>query len=226
MIYSKHSTARRFTHTIWCCMVVLLSLFKAVVSTGQSRDQRHGPWQFVCESSRCSGNVSLHSLKLVRFGSRTPGAAVGAPGAPGPGLVLSRRSPRRSPLPLGGDSSPLFLLRPLLESHQVCRNLLLVTLAGSAQVLKPQHGIHPIAGLKLVRVSFLRVSEQEEVGVLWVVRHHHHAPHHGHVLARCGFEMLSLCGLERLGSVVEKLGPTQGCPVFCPRRHFRLFAFL
>lgn len=69
MIYSKHSTARRFTHTIWCFSWFSFHSFKAVVSTGQSeiRSMVHG--SLFCNSNLFSGNISLYSLKWVLFGS-------------------------------------------------------------------------------------------------------------------------------------------------------------
>lgn len=168
-----------------------------------------------------SGNISLHSLKLVLLVLSSGGWA----GAWG--LFLARDGAAgalgRSWLHTG--TALLFFLRLLLKSHQVCRNLLPVTLAGRAQVFKPQHCIHPAASLKLVWISFLGVSQQKEVWMLWIISHHHHPAHHRHILIWRWFEMLSFCRLQRFGSIVKKLCSTQGCPILCPRCYCGFFAF-
>lgn len=73
----------------------------------------------------------------------------GGPRSPGTGLVDSWRA-LSGPCSLGNNSSPFCSFRLLLKGHQVCRNLLFLTLAGCTQVFKPQHCIHSVASLKLV----------------------------------------------------------------------------
>lgn len=91
-----------------------------------------------------SGNTSLHSLKLVLL---VLSAEAGwEPGSSWHGMALGSQQV----LAPQATIALLFCLRFLLKSHQVCRNLLFVTLTGRTQVFKPQHCIHPAASLKLV----------------------------------------------------------------------------
>lgn len=136
------------THTVWCLVVVSLRSFKAVASTGQFRDKKRGPWQFVLQLQlvlwECLTSFPGISAFLVQNPEAKGSAAPLAQGWFLLALVHQGLAPTEE------RQSPLFFHRLLLKSHQVCRNLLFVTLAGSTQMLKPQHCIHPIASLKLV----------------------------------------------------------------------------
>lgn len=162
--------------------ILLRQWFPQVSS--EIRSMVHG--SLFCNSNLFSGNISIHSLKLVLFWFRIPKTETEPLGSSWHRMVYSWRSFIRSPCSHRSNSSPLFFfLRLLLKSHQVCRNLLFVTLAGCTQMLKPQHCIHSIASLKLVRISFLRVSQQEEIRMFRVISHHHHPSYHRYVLIGC-----------------------------------------
>lgn len=142
---------RRKSHTHYLVFhvgfpFILLRQWFLQVSS-EKRSAVHG--SLLCNSNLFSGNISLHSLKLVLFWFRTPKAETEPLGSSWhrtgyTGAFIS------SLLLLRGNSSPRFFLRLLLKSHQVCRNLLSVALAGCTQVLKPQHRVHSVASLKLV----------------------------------------------------------------------------
>lgn len=130
-----------------CLVLVSSHSVKAVVSTGQFGDRSVVHGSLFCNSNLFSGNISLHSLKLVLLVLSSRGWA----GAWG--LFLARygaAGARSRSLLHAGTTVHLLFLQLLLKSHQVCRNLLFVALAGCTQVFKPQHCIHPAAGLKLV----------------------------------------------------------------------------
>lgn len=59
-----------------------------------------GPWQFVCNSNLFSGNLSLHSLKLVLFGSELQRLRR-------PGLFLAQGGSHQSSLSRRSNRSPL-----------------------------------------------------------------------------------------------------------------------
>lgn len=115
-------------------LILLRQWFPQVGS--EIRSLVHG--SLFCNSNLFSGNISLHSLKLVLFfGSELQRLSRNLWARPGPGLVYSWRSPLRPLLSRRSYSSLSQLLRLLLKSHQVCRNLLFVTLAGCTQMLEP-----------------------------------------------------------------------------------------
>lgn len=120
---------------------------KAVVSTGQFGEEKHMSWQFVLQLQFVLWEYLTSFPEITAFWFRTPKAGLEPRALPGTGWSTAGRF-RQVPVPTQeqwGTSSRL-----LLESHQVCRNLLLVTLAGCAQMFKPQHCIHSTASLKLV----------------------------------------------------------------------------
>lgn len=102
-----------------------------------------------CDSSLFSGNISLHSLKLVLFLVQNSTGWAEPRALPGTGWYTAGAHSSGPGSHRGAQGTSL-LSQLLLKSHQVCRNLLFVTLAGCTQMLKPQHRIHPIASLKLV----------------------------------------------------------------------------
>lgn len=122
------------THYLVSCWFSFHS-FKAVVSTGQFRDKKQVHGSLFSNSNRFSGNITLHSLKLVLFQFRTPEGWAKPWALPGTGWYTAGARSRVPVLRRG--RVPLCCLRHLLKSHQVCWNLLFVTLAGCTQMLKP-----------------------------------------------------------------------------------------
>ena len=108
----------RKIHTHWCWFSS--HSVKAVVSTGQFGDRSVVHGSLFCNSNLFSGNISLHSLKLVLLVLSSRGWA----GAWG--LFLARygaAGARSRSLLHAGTTVHLLLIQLLLKSHQVCRNL-------------------------------------------------------------------------------------------------------
>lgn len=149
MTYPKRSTARD-SHTLFgvSCWFSFHS-FKAVVSTGQFRDKKHGSWQFVSQLQFVLWEYLTLFPEMSAFWFSIPKAGMEPVGSSWHRMVCRWHFPS-GPSSYPGAELHFFLFRLLLKSHQVCRNLLFVTLAGCTQMLKPQHCIHSTASLKLV----------------------------------------------------------------------------
>lgn len=189
----KHSTARD-PHTLfgvacWFSFHSLRQWFPQV-----SSDKKHGSWQFVLWLQFVFWEYLTSFPEISAFLVQNSTGWAEPRALPGTGWYTAGAH-SSGPGSHGGAQGTSLLSQLLLKSHQVCRNLLFVTLAGCTQMLKPQHRIHPIASLKLVWISFLRVREQEEVRVLRVVSHHHHPADHRHILIWRWLEMFSFCSL-------------------------------
>lgn len=78
----QDSTARD-SHTLFgvSCWISFRS-FKAVVSTGQFRDKKRGPWQFVSQLQLVLWECLTSFLGISAFRFRTPEAEVEALGSP------------------------------------------------------------------------------------------------------------------------------------------------
>lgn len=102
-IYSKHSTARRFTHTI-CCWLSSHSV-KAVVSTGQFGDKKHSSWQFVLQLQFVLWEYLTPFPEISAFGSelRRLGWSLGAL----PGTGWCSWGSRQVLAPCGNNGIPL-----------------------------------------------------------------------------------------------------------------------
>lgn len=184
---------QRPTHTIWCCMLVFFHSLRQwfpQVSSGK----KHGSWQFVLWLQFVLWEYLTSFPEISAFLVQNSTGWAEPRALPGTGWYTAGAHSSGPGSHRGAQGTSL-LSQLLLKSHQVCRNLLFVTLAGCTQMLKPQHRIHPIASLKLVWISFLRVCEQEEVRVLRVVSHHHHPADHRHILIWRWLEMFSFCSL-------------------------------
>lgn len=87
-------------------MLVFLSLFKAVVSTGQFGDKKHSSWQFVSQLQFVLWEYLTSFPEISAFWFRTPQAGAGAGALPDTGWSAAGAL-GRSLIPLGNNGTPL-----------------------------------------------------------------------------------------------------------------------